>query len=73
MKNLKFRHVHYDFNVYGTGQSSEGGYAAVIPAFKKAIELGNDARLVTVLRFEILSTLMIWLNYFINPESRIYP
>ena len=30
------------FNVYGPGQSSEGGYAAVIPAFKKAIELGKE-------------------------------
>ncbi|MEC7179020.1 MAG: NAD-dependent epimerase/dehydratase family protein, partial [Candidatus Thermoplasmatota archaeon] len=30
------------FNVYGPGQSSEGGYAAVIPAFKKAISLGNE-------------------------------
>jgi nucleoside-diphosphate-sugar epimerase len=30
------------FNVYGPGQSSEGGYAAVIPAFKKAIELGKQ-------------------------------
>ncbi|MBJ64440.1 MAG: hypothetical protein CMB55_06575 [Euryarchaeota archaeon] len=29
------------FNVYGPGQSSEGGYAAVIPAFKKAISLGK--------------------------------
>ena len=26
------------FNVYGPGQSADGGYAAVIPAFKKAIE-----------------------------------
>ncbi|MDP6869827.1 MAG: NAD-dependent epimerase/dehydratase family protein [Candidatus Poseidoniaceae archaeon] len=26
------------FNVYGPGQSAEGGYAAVIPAFKKAID-----------------------------------
>ena len=25
------------FNIYGPGQSSVGGYAAVIPAFKKAI------------------------------------
>ncbi len=30
------------FNVYGPGQSSEGGYAAVIPAFKKAISLGKE-------------------------------
>ena len=30
------------FNVYGPGQSSEGGYAAVIPAFKKAIGLGKE-------------------------------
>ena len=30
------------FNVYGPGQSAEGGYAAVIPAFKKAIELGKE-------------------------------
>lgn len=28
------------FNVYGPGQSASGGYAAVIPAFKKAIQ--ND-------------------------------
>ena len=33
------------FNVYGPGQSSEGGYAAVIPAFKKAIELGNECKI----------------------------
>ena len=26
------------FNVYGPGQSADGGYAAVIPAFKKAID-----------------------------------
>ena len=26
------------FNVYGPGQSADGGYAAVIPAFKRAIE-----------------------------------
>ena len=30
------------FNVYGPGQSSEGSYAAVIPAFKKAIQLGKE-------------------------------
>lgn len=30
------------FNVYGPGQSSEGGYAAVIPAFRKAISLGKE-------------------------------
>ena len=29
------------FNVYGPGQSGDGGYAAVIPAFKKAIK-NND-------------------------------
>ena len=30
------------FNVYGPDQPSEGGYAAVIPAFKKAISLGKE-------------------------------
>ena len=30
------------FNIYGPGQSSEGGYAAVIPAFKKAISFGEE-------------------------------
>jgi nucleoside-diphosphate-sugar epimerase len=29
------------FNVYGHGQSATGGYAAVIPAFKKAISLDD--------------------------------
>ncbi len=33
------------FNVYGPGQSAEGGYAAVIPAFKKAIQLGKECRI----------------------------
>ena len=33
------------FNVYGPGQSAEGGYAAVIPAFKKAIQLGRECRI----------------------------
>lgn len=30
------------FNVYGPNQSAEGGYAAVIPAFKKAIAEGKE-------------------------------
>ena len=30
------------FNVYGPNQSAEGGYAAVIPAFKKAIKEGKE-------------------------------
>ena len=30
------------FNVYGPNQSAEGGYAAVIPAFKKAISEGIE-------------------------------
>ena len=30
------------FNVYGPNQSAEGGYAAVIPAFKKAISEGVE-------------------------------
>tara|TARA_B100000767_G_C19697129_1_gene506694 strand:+ start:173 stop:898 length:726 start_codon:yes stop_codon:yes gene_type:complete len=30
------------FNVYGPGQSAKGGYAAVIPSFKKAIEDGKE-------------------------------
>ena len=30
------------FNVYGPNQSTEGGYAAVIPAFKKAIAEGKE-------------------------------
>ena len=33
------------FNVYGPNQSAEGGYAAVIPAFKKAIELGKECKI----------------------------
>lgn len=30
------------FNVYGPGQSADGGYAAVIPAFKKAATAGKE-------------------------------
>ncbi|MBT4066898.1 MAG: NAD-dependent epimerase/dehydratase family protein [Euryarchaeota archaeon] len=33
------------FNVYGPGQSAEGGYAAVIPAFKQAIAKGDNCRI----------------------------
>jgi nucleoside-diphosphate-sugar epimerase len=33
------------FNVYGPGQSAEGGYAAVIPAFKQAIAKGENCRI----------------------------
>ena len=33
------------FNVYGPDQSAEGGYAAVIPAFKKAIADGKECRI----------------------------
>ena len=33
------------FNVYGPGQSAEGGYAAVIPAFKQAIAKGDSCRI----------------------------
>ena len=33
------------FNVYGPDQSAEGGYAAVIPAFKKAIALSASISL----------------------------
>ncbi len=33
------------FNVYGPEQSAEGGYAAVIPAFKKAIADGKECRI----------------------------
>ena len=32
------------FNIYGPGQSSIGGYAAVIPAFKKAITLNQSPK-----------------------------
>ncbi len=33
------------FNVYGPNQSAEGGYAAVIPAFKKAISEGVECKI----------------------------
>ena len=33
------------FNVYGPGQSAEGGYAAVIPAFKQAIAKEDSCRI----------------------------
>jgi len=33
------------FNVYGPNQPAEGGYAAVIPAFKKAIKLGKECKI----------------------------
>lgn len=38
--NLKSCSMRF-FNVYGGGQSADGGYAAVIPAFKKAIKNNN--------------------------------
>jgi len=41
MSNIETCSLRF-FNVYGPGQSSEGGYAAVIPAFKKAISLGKE-------------------------------
>ena len=33
------------FNVYGPNQSADGGYAAVIPAFKKAISEGLECKI----------------------------
>lgn len=41
MSNIETCSLRF-FNVYGPGQSSEGGYAAVIPAFKKVISLGKE-------------------------------
>ncbi|HIF46163.1 MAG TPA: NAD-dependent epimerase/dehydratase family protein [Candidatus Poseidoniales archaeon] len=40
MSQLKTCSMRF-FNVYGGGQSADGGYAAVIPAFKKAIKNNN--------------------------------